>query len=181
MVILMPDPSATAQSTAPSQPLVWAREPLPTLEGGLLAPADLEGKVVLMVNTASFCGYTPQYKGLARLWQDYRGRGLVVLGVPSNDFGAQEPGSDSEIKGFCELTYGVDFPMLSKQDVIGPQAHPLYLWAAAAGGPAAVPQWNFHKILIGRDGRFIAAFPSAVEPTDATLIKAIEAALATKG
>ncbi len=161
-------------------PIAWTAEPLPALDGGALAPGQFTGKVVLVVNTASFCGYTPQYDGLARLWRDYRDRGLAVLGVPSNDFGRQEPGSAAEIKSFCELTYGVDFPMLSKQEVIGPKAHPLYRWAAEAGGGEAVPQWNFHKILIGRDGKFIAAFPSDVEPGNKTLLKAIEKALAAE-
>ena len=118
----------------------WSKLPLPALEGGEIDPAGLTGKVVLVVNTASFCGFTPQYQGLQALWARYRGEGLVVLGVPANDFGAQEPGSTTDIKRFCETEFGIDFPMLSKQTVVGPQAHPLYLWAARETGPSGVPK-----------------------------------------
>lgn len=163
---------------ADAPPLDWSSLPLPALEGGQLPAASLVGKVVLVVNTASFCGYTPQYQGLQALWQDYRDRGLVVLGVPANDFGAQEPGSDGEIKRFCEGSYGVDFPMLSKQSVIGPAAHPLYRWAAQATGPAGLPKWNFHKLLVGRDGRLAAWFPTSASPGSDQVRTAIEAALA---
>jgi len=141
-------------------------------------PADLcqyAGKVVLVVNTASYCGYTSQYEGLESLYQRYRDRGLVVLGVPSNDFGAQEPGSNEQVADFCERTYKVRFPMLGKSVVSGPGAVPLYRGLAAGTGQP--PKWNFHKYLLGRDGRVVASFPSAVAPGDARVVAAVEQAL----
>lgn len=147
-----------------------------TLKGG---PADLcqyAGKVVLVVNTASYCGYTGQYQGLEELYQRFRDKGLVVLGVPSNDFGAQEPGTDAQVADFCERTYRVRFPMLSKSAVKGPQAVPLYRGLAAATGEA--PGWNFHKYLVGRDGRALGSFASDVAPGNPRLVAAIEKALA---
>jgi glutathione peroxidase len=147
-----------------------------TLKG---EPADLcqyAGKVVLVVNTASYCGYTSQYQGLESLYQRYKDRGLVVLGVPSNDFGAQEPGSNEQVADFCERTYRVRFPMLGKSAVAGPEAVPLYRGLAAETGQA--PKWNFHKYLVGRDGRAVASFPSAVAPEDAKVVAAVEKALA---
>ncbi|WP_395645389.1 glutathione peroxidase [Terricaulis sp.] len=135
------------------------------------------GEVVLVVNTASRCGYTPQYEGLQQIFSEYHGRGFEIVGVPSNDFAGQEPGSSEEIAEFCRLNYGVTFPMAEKVDVIGDTAHPFYKWAHEQLGQSAVPAWNFHKILVGRDGRLIAAWPSAVTPTSAELRQAIEAAL----
>ena len=143
-------------------------------------PADLcqyAGKVVLVVNTASYCGYTGQYEGLEALHQKYRDRGLVVLGVPSNDFGAQEPGSNAQVADFCERTYKVRFPMLAKTVVSGSDAAALYRDLAAATGQA--PRWNFHKYLLGRDGKALASFPSAVTPQDARVVEAVEKALAS--
>lgn len=136
------------------------------------------GEVVLVVNTASRCGFTPQYEGLQQIFTEYHGRGFEIVGVPSNDFAGQEPGSSAEIAEFCRLNFGVTFPMAAKVDVIGENAHPFYKWAHAGLGDAAVPAWNFHKILIGRDGRLIAAWPSAVTPTSEELRRAIETALA---
>ncbi len=156
----------------------WSAIPLPGIAGEPLPPATFAGKVVLVVNTASFCGYTGQYAELQQLWRRYRERGFVILGVPSNEFGAQEPGSNEAIKSFCQLNYGVDFPLLEKQTVLGAGAHPLYRWAAHASGPAGVPRWNFHKILIGRDGRLVAWFATAVKPDDPEIRRRIEAALA---
>lgn len=138
-----------------------------------------QGEVVLVVNTASRCGFTPQYAGLQEIYTEYHGRGFEVLGVPANNFAGQEPGSAQEIQDFCALNFGVTFPMAAKVDVVGDDAHPFYRWAHAEFGDAAVPQWNFHKLLIGRDGRIIAAFPSNVTPTSAEIRSAIEAALAT--
>jgi glutathione peroxidase len=135
------------------------------------------GEVVLVVNTASRCGYTPQYEGLQQIYTDYRERGFEIVGVPSNNFAGQEPGTAQEIQDFCSLNYGVTFPMAGKTEVIGAEAHPFYKWAEAQLGESAVPAWNFHKLLIGRDGRLIAAFPSAVEPTSNELRTAITAAL----
>jgi glutathione peroxidase len=136
--------------------------------------------VVLVVNTASACGFTPQFAGLQDLHQRYAPRGLVILGFPCNQFGRQDPGSDSEIAGFCQRNYGVDFPMMAKVDVNGPQAHPLFQWlkAQAPGilGTQSI-KWNFTKFLIGRDGQVRARY--APRDTPATLVEAIEAALDT--
>jgi glutathione peroxidase len=143
-----------------------------------IALADYQGKAVLVVNTASRCGLTPQYDGLQALWTRYRDRGLVVLGVPSNDFGAQEPGSAAEIADFCSTRYQVDFPMTAKQTVIGGAAHPFYQWVLAQAGEAAAPKWNFHKYLIGREGELLETFGSRMAPDDPGLVAAIEAALA---
>lgn len=133
-------------------------------------------QVLLVVNTASKCGYTPQYEGLEALNARYQARGFAVAGFPSNDFMGQEPGSEEEIREFCTLTYGVQFPMFEKTTVIGDQADPFYRALTEVSGQA--PKWNFHKYLIGRDGRFIAAFPSKVSPEDPQLLSAIEQALA---
>lgn len=137
-----------------------------------------EGEVVLVVNTASRCGFTPQYEGLQEIYSEYHARGFEVVGVPSNDFAGQEPGSAQEIQNFCALNYGVTFPMAGKTDVVGVSAHPFYQWAHAQLGEAAVPGWNFHKILIGRDGHLIAAFPTRTEPTSDEVRAAITQALA---
>lgn len=130
------------------------------------------GQVLLIVNTASKCGYTPQYDGLESLHQRYAAQGFAVLGFPSNDFKGQEPGSEKEIQEFCTLTYGVKFPMFEKVVVTGDQATPLYKSLAQATGTA--PAWNFHKYLIGRDGRVVANFPSKTAPDDPAVVAAIE-------
>jgi glutathione peroxidase len=148
--------------------------------GGRVDLADFRGKVVLVVNTASQCGFTGQYAGLERLYRARSGDGLVIVGVPSNDFGGQEPGSASEIKRFCELNYGVTFPMAAKYAVTGPRAHPFYRNALARLGQSAEPAWNFHKILIGKNGQPIVAFPSGVTPDAPELARAINAALAAR-
>jgi glutathione peroxidase len=151
-----------------------------TIDGKDLALKSLAGKAVLVVNTASECGYTPQYAGLQTLWQERRGDGLVVLGVPSNDFGAQEPGSEAAIAQFCSTKFKVDFPMTAKQTVIGGKAHPFYRWIAEELGEGAAPRWNFHKYLIGRDGALAGAFPSSVAPQAKELTAAIDEALAAQ-
>lgn len=130
------------------------------------------GQVLLVVNTASKCGYTPQYEGLEALQQRYAPRGFAVLGFPSNDFKGQEPGDEKQIQEFCTLTYGVKFPMFQKVVVTGPDATPLYRSLATATGVS--PGWNFHKYLISRDGRVVAQFPSKVTPDDPKLVAAIE-------
>lgn len=135
------------------------------------------GKVVLVVNTASFCGYTPQYKGLQALHERYRSRGLVILGFPSNDFGSQEPGSNKEIADFCDRTYAVRFEMFGKTSV-APGVSPLFDDLAAATGER--PKWNFHKYLVGRDGRSVASFPSKVEPESPQFVARLEALLGAK-
>lgn len=130
------------------------------------------GKVLLVVNTASKCGFTPQYEGLEALQRKYAARGFSVLGFPSNDFKGQEPGDETQIQEFCTLTYGVKFPMFQKVVVTGPEATPLYRSLATATGVS--PGWNFHKYLVGRDGRVVAQFPSKVTPDDPNLVAAIE-------
>ena len=145
-----------------------------SIDGVPMPMADFKGKIVLLVNTASFCGFTPQYAALQSLWQTYREQGLVILGVPSNDFGGQEPRAESEIKDFCVTNFSVDFPMTTKQHVIGPNAHPLYKWIADEVGENSAPRWNFHKYLIGPDGGIVALWPSRVDPTDAEIVGAIE-------
>lgn len=137
-----------------------------------------QGEVVLVVNTASECGFTPQYEGLQAIYNEYNAQGFEVVGVPANNFMSQEPGSAEEIQEFCTLNFGVTFPMAAKTDVIGDARHPFYAWAQTQLGDAAVPAWNFHKLLIGRDGRLIAAFPSATEPTSEEIRAAITGALA---
>ena len=144
------------------------------IDGGALPLAAWRGQPVLVVNTASECGYTPQYAGLEKLWRRYRDRGFVLLGVPSNDFGAQEPGDEREIKSFCEKNYGVDFPLAAKEPVTGGAAHPFYRWIAAESG---APRWNFHKYLIAPDGTIAGAWAARVDPEDEAITGAIEAAL----
>ena len=139
--------------------------------------AQFRGKVVLVVNTASFCGFTKQYAGLEAIYEKYKDRGFVVLGVPSNDFGEQEPGTNAEIATFCQGAFNVTFPLTDKYDVKGATAHPFYKWAVTTLGDAAAPKWNFHKYLVGADGKLIAAFATTVEPNAPKIIAAIETAL----
>jgi len=143
------------------------------LRGGDIKLADHAGKPILIVNTASQCGYTPQYAGLQELWKRYHEPGLMIVGVPSNDFGAQEPGGAAEIEQTAHQQYGVAFPLAAKAEVRGPSQHAFYRWAAAEK-PLELPRWNFHKYLIGRDGHIAASFATQIEPTDARLIMAIE-------
>ena len=133
---------------------------------------EYQGKVVLVVNTASFCGNTPQYEGLEALYERLKGRGLVVIGFPSNDFGDQEPGSEKEIADFCRHTYGVRFPMFGKSTLVGKNANPLFIQLARQTGKA--PQWNFHKYLIDRSGNRVLSFDNAVKPDDKALLERIE-------
>jgi glutathione peroxidase len=149
----------------------------PALAGGNIRLADFAGKPLLVVNTASLCGFTPQYAGLQELWTEFHGRGLTIIGVPSNDFGGQEPGGATEIAETAQHQYGVTFPMAAKATVKGADAHPFYKWAADAR-PKDVPRWNFHKYLIGRDGYIAEAFPQTVEPSDTRVKTAIARALA---
>ena len=150
------------------------------IDGHPVHLADYRGRVLLIVNTASACGFTPQFAGLQALNERYGPQGLVVLGFPCNQFGAQDPGSNDEIAGFCQRNYGVDFPMMSKIDVNGPQAHPLYQWLAAEApgllGSTNI-KWNFTKFLVGRDGRVIRRY--APQDAPASLATDIEAALAS--
>lgn len=148
-----------------------------SIEGEPLPLSDFKGKAVLLVNTASRCGFTPQYSDLQAVWERFREAGLVVLGVPSNDFGGQEPGSEAEIKTFCTVNFDVDFPMTEKVRVTGDRAHPFYLWAANQLGFAAKPRWNFHKYLIGPDGRLVDWFSTPTTPSSDRVTKAIQALL----
>ena len=148
-----------------------------TIDGEPLPLTSFRDKVVLVVNTASKCGLTPQYDGLERLYSEYRDRGLVVLGVPCNQFAGQEPGSEAEIKDFCETRFNVDFPLTAKVDVKGDAAHPFYKWAHDQLGEPAVPVWNFHKILVGKDGQAIRAFGPRTDPMDEEVTAAIAEAL----
>ena len=143
------------------------------LGGGDIRLANHSGKPMLIVNTASQCGYTPQLAGLQELWKRYGSRGLLVIGVPSNDFGGQEPGTPNEIMQTANHRYGVNFPLAAKVVVSGPNAHPFYKWASLER-PGAVPRWNFHKFLIGREGRIVGSFPAAVDPMDPEILAAIE-------
>lgn len=136
------------------------------------------GKVVLAVNTASRCGFTPQYAGLEKLYQRYKDRGFVVLGFPANDFGSQEPGSSKDIARFCAVNYGVSFPMFAKTSVVGARANPFH--AALAEKTGMAPQWNFHKYLIDRSGAEVVSFGSRVGPEDPQFVAAVERMLAAK-
>lgn len=148
------------------------------IDGGTIALADYTGKAVLIVNTASECGYTPQYTDLQALWARYRDKGLVVLGVPSNDFGAQEPGDEADIQAFCTANYGVDFPMTAKQTVVGGDAHAFYRWIVDEIGEGAAPKWNFHKYLVGPDGELAGVWPSDVGPLADEITGTIDALIA---
>jgi glutathione peroxidase len=144
-----------------------------SIDGGPLRLADYAGRPILLVNTASMCGFTPQYEALQSLWAEYRDRGLVVLGVPSDDFGGQEYDSSAEIKQFCEINYGIDFPMTEKVAVKGDDAHPYYRWVGMQGR-LMVPKWNFHKHLIDGEGRIVDWFASTTAPDSRKVIAAIE-------
>jgi glutathione peroxidase len=140
--------------------------------------AEFKGRVVLLVNTASECGYTGQYEGLEELWLANKDKGLVVIGVPSNDFGGQEPGTASEIASFCKLNYGVTFPLAEKVAVKGKDSTPLYKWAGEQAGPEGRPKWNFHKYLFDRDGHFVAWFSTQAKPLGPKITSAVKKALA---
>lgn len=164
------------QAEAACPPLL-ARS-LPGLLDDTVSLCQFKGKVVLIVNTASQCGFTPQYEGLEALYRRYKDRGFVVLGFPANDFGGQEPGSSQDIARFCQVNYGVSFPMFAKTSVVGPGANPLYRDLAAQSGKR--PQWNFHKYLVDRTGAVVASFDSAVPPRDARITAQIERLLAAR-
>jgi glutathione peroxidase len=148
----------------------------PALSGPDIRLADYAGRPLLVVNTASLCGFTPQYAGLQELWTQFHDRGLMIIGVPSNDFGGQEPGGAAEIAETAQHQYGVTFPIAAKAVVKGPDAHPFFKWAAEAR-PKDVPRWNFHKYLVGRDGYIAEVFASTVEPTDTRIKTAVGRAL----
>ena len=164
-------PQAPSSAAAPACPALLQHS-FPRLQDEKpQALCQYAGKVVLVVNTASFCGFTPQYKGLEALDSKYRARGLVVLGFPSNDF-AQEAGSNKEIADFCESTFGVKFPMFAKSSVRGPEANPLFKQLAQLSG--TTPKWNFYKYLIGRDGKVVDSYSSMTSPDDRAFVREIE-------
>jgi glutathione peroxidase len=163
--------AAHAQSAAMSRVTAYAFT-FAGLGGQDIKLADHAGKPILVVNTASLCGYTPQLAGLQQLWSRFRDRGLLVIGAPSNDFGGQEPGNAHDISQTAEKEYGVTFPMAAKVTVRGTNPHPFYRWAAAER-PLETPRWNFHKYLVGRDGRIAAVFATNVEPMDPRVVNAV--------
>lgn len=147
-----------------------------TIDGQQKSLKDYQGRPVLLVNVASECGLTPQYTGLEKLYQEYKDKGLVVLGLPCNQFGAQEPGSEAQIKQFCEVKYGVDFPLTSKIEVNGAGTHPLYAWLKSGTGGDDI-QWNFEKFLVGKDGRIVKRYSPKTVPEDKALRADIQASL----
>ena len=144
------------------------------LDGTELNLSEYKGKVIVIVNVASQCGFTKQYEDMQSIWEEYQKKGLVMIGVPSNDFGSQEPGNNKEIKTFCETKFGISFPMTEKVSVKGDKAHPFYVWAHKNYGKAAVPKWNFHKIIVNREGKIAETFSSITNPSSKKFRKVIE-------
>ncbi len=144
-----------------------------SITGEKIKLSDFKDKVLVVVNVASRCGYTPQYESLQSLWTSYKDKNLVVIGVPTNNF-KQEPGNNKEIKTFCETNFGINFPMTEKIDIIGSNAHPFYKWAKENHGLSAIPKWNFHKIIIGKNGKVVDTFASFTKPNSSKFINRIE-------
>ena len=144
-----------------------------SLDGDPIKLSQYEGKIIVVVNVASRCGYTTQYEDLQNLWTDYKNKNLIVLGIPTNNF-RQEPGNNKDIKDFCETNFGITFPMTEKINVIGNNSHPFYKWARSDYGIGAIPKWNFHKIIIGKDGKIAKTFSSITNPSSKKFIKVIE-------
>ena len=144
------------------------------IDGAKINLDEFKNKVIVVVNVASRCGYTPQYEDLQELWTKYKDKDLVIIGVPTNNF-KQEPGSNKEIKDFCETNFGINFPMAVKTNVIGEEAHPFYKWAKDNHGIGAIPKWNFHKIIVGKKGKVVDTFASFTKPSSKKFIKIIEA------
>ena len=145
-----------------------------SINGDLLNLSKLKGKTILLVNVASNCGFTKQYEDLQNLYDSYKSKGLIVIGMPSNQFGGQEPGSETEIKKFCETNFNITFQMTSKYDVKGDNAHPIYIWAKETFGKSTVPKWNFHKILINKEGKVEDTFASFTNPMSKKIINKLE-------
>ena len=143
------------------------------IDGTQINLTDYENKVLVVVNVASRCGFTPQYSDLQKVWEDYKDKDVIIIGVPTNNF-KQEPGSNKEIKDFCETNFNINFPMTEKIDVIGKNAHPFFKWARENYGNGAIPKWNFHKIIIGKDGKVANTFSSITRPSSEKFRKAIE-------
>ncbi len=175
--VLSPSSDAASAANAVSCPALLNQQ-FNSLQGKPQNLCQYTGKVVLVVNTASYCGYTEQYKGLQALYDKYRDRGLVVIGFPANDFGRQEPGSNAEVADFCERTYKVKFPMIEKTSVLAGQANPLFEQLFKITGER--PKWNFHKYLVARDGKTVNSYPSRVAPESGELIAQIEKLLENK-
>ena len=144
------------------------------IDGQLINLGDYKEKVIIIVNVASRCGFTKQYDDLQKLYDDFKEKGLVVIGIPSNQFGSQEPGSEAEIKNFCETNFNINFPMTSKYEVKGDNAHPIYIWAKETYGKSTVPKWNFHKILINKNGKVEDTFASFTGPLSNKILKKLE-------
>ena len=144
-----------------------------SIDGGKIKLDNFKNKVIVIVNVASRCGYTPQYEDLQTLWLNYKDKNLVVIGVPTNNF-KQEPGNNKEIKDFCETNFGINFPMTEKIDVIGNNAHPFYKWARKNHGIGAIPKWNFHKIIIGKNGKVTDTFASFTKPSSKKFLNLVE-------
>ena len=168
---------AEAPSSATDQETAMHATEFTSIDGKPLDLTSLGAKAILVVNTASKCGYTPQYEGLQKLYESKKKDGLVIVGVPSNDFGGQEPGTEAEVKTFCQINYGVTFPLTKKYAVTGAKEHPFYLNAVEKLGDGAQPKWNFHKVLVSGGGTPLKAYPSATKPSDPDLLADIEAAL----
>tara|TARA_B100001564_G_C20418515_1_gene569038 strand:- start:235 stop:747 length:513 start_codon:yes stop_codon:yes gene_type:complete len=145
-----------------------------SIDGNEVNLMDYKDKTILIVNVASNCGFTKQYDDLQNLYDLYKEEGLVILGIPSNQFGGQEPGSEDEIKDFCETNFNITFPMTSKYDVKGKNAHPIFLWAKKSFGNSTIPKWNFHKILINKEGKIVDTFASFTKPTSKKVKNRIE-------
>ena len=143
------------------------------IDGNSIDISKYKNKVIIVVNVASRCGFTNQYKDLQELWTNYKNEGLVIIGVPTDNF-KQEPGTNKEIKDFCETTFGIDFPITEKTNVIGKNSHPFYVWAKENYGRSAIPKWNFHKIVIGKDGKVADTFASITKPSSSKFIKIID-------
>ena len=144
------------------------------LDGTPLNLSEYRGKVIVAINVASQCGFTSQYEDMQQVWEKYRSKGIIILGIPSNDFGKQEPGSNEDIKNFCEAKFGISFPMTEKVSVKGSEAHPFYIWARENYGKSAIPKWNFHKIIIDKHGKIAETFSSITKPSSEKFIKILE-------
>ena len=144
------------------------------LDGTPLNLSEYRGKVIVAINVASQCGFTSQYEDMQQVWEKYRSKGIIILGIPSNDFGKQEPGSNEDIKNFCEAKFGISFPMTEKVSVKGSEAHPFYIWARENYGKSAIPKWNFHKIIIDKNGKIAETFSSITNPSSKKFIKILE-------
>ena len=184
MILLLFAAGLAAQAVSAGNVPPIQNIPLDDINGKPASLKDYAGKVILLVNVASFCGNTPQYKGLEAMYEKYKGQGLVIIGVPCNDFASQEPGSAEEIKAFCTEKYSVTFPLMAKIHVKGPEQHPLYaaLTSKDAGipGPVGDIDWNFAKFVIGRDGKPIRRFANRVQPDAPELVQTVETALGAK-